>query len=86
MPPRAIRTLRPLGLQGTWGILCVKDKFSHGEEVVMVPLQDWIHCHGPAHGFRIPNVRGRARHLGMEGYLRGFAHVTETPDDYTGDG
>ena len=77
--PKGIRELLPPGLHAAWDLLLSNSYFDRDEERVLLPLLLWMDEVGYTHGFRRPDVRERARNMGMEEYLEELASVVQPP-------
>ena len=65
---RNIRTLLPTDARAGWAAIVAR-RIGAGNEGMAEAATCWIVDHGASHGFRVPNVRERARVMGMEPYL-----------------
>ena len=72
----AIAGRMPAGLRPLWGRLATGLYQANTQsEDDLTCVCAWISVHGPAAGFRIPNVQERARNMGMEAYIRDLARL-----------
>ena len=73
----AMRARMPGAAAERWDLLCSGKRLAREDEHKVEPLCRWIHAYGPAHGFRVPNVAERARHMGLGTYLWRLATVCD---------